>query len=352
MRNDSADARALIASHRYQEAVPVLQRAIAQAPQDPEPRCLLAICLINLGKPREGAEMAGSAIALDPHAEWPHRIRSQALAAVGKGKKALQEAEEAVRSDPDEARALFLLGEQLLRRFWRRKRAADAVRRGLALDPNSAVGLELLGRIELSRRRWKEAEVAYRGALAIHPQEWALMNNLAIALRRQGKEREGIAMFENAARANPRSKLAQRNLFISTRRYVGFSFFALILLVNGARVLKGYWNTNPAGATLVLLILVGVTGAVVLIRLRRRQQLSPITKSFYAAEGRRELVRTVPFLAVWFVGALTIVFASIFALPVLKDGALVLMVGGVLAWWFGWRYLWRTAVRPWVEARF
>jgi Flp pilus assembly protein TadD len=339
-------------AHRYEEAILLLQRAITQEPQNPEPRCLLAVCLLNIGKAREAAEMAATAIALDPNAEWPHRIRSEALAASGKGNKALHEAEEAVRAAPNEAMALFNLGEQLQQRRWRLKRAAAAVRRGLALEPDSYVGHELLARIELRRRRWKEAEAAYRKALAMQPQSWVLMNNLALALKGQGRQREAIAMLENAARANPRSSLAQRNLYLETRRYVGVGALAFVLLINGARVLKGYYRTDPFGAVAVLLILVSVTLALVLIKWRRKRKLSPIARTFYQAESHRELIRRGPFIGVWFVGALGIIILSLMFYRSLQGGALLLMVGGVLAWWFGWRYLWLTLVRPWVEARF
>jgi len=352
VRNDSADARALIVAQRYEEAIPLLQRAITQYPQDPDARCLLAICLMNTGKPKEAAEMAASAIALDPNAEWPHRIRSEALAAIGKGNKALQEAEDAVRADPDEAMAFFILAERLLHKRWRLKKAIEMVRRGLFLDPESPHGHELLGRIELRRKRWKEAEVAYRKALAMQPQSWVLMNNLAIALRRQGRQREAIAMFENAARANPRSKLAQRNLYLETRRYVGVGLFAFILVINGARVLAGYFRSNPFGAGIVLCILASVTLAIVLIKWRRKATLTPVARTFYEAESHRELLRTGPFVGVWLLGAFAVMVLSLMAYPSLQAGALALMVGGVLGWWFAWRYLWLTMVRPWLETRF
>ncbi|TMG15210.1 MAG: tetratricopeptide repeat protein [Chloroflexi bacterium] len=192
--------------------------------------------------------------------------------------------------------AFFILAERLLHKRWRLKKAIEMVRRGLFLDPESPHGHELLGRIELRRKRWKEAEVAYRKALAMQPQSWVLMNNLAIALRRQGRQREAIAMFENAARANPRSKLAQRNLYLETRRYVGVGLFAFILLINGARVLAGYFRSNPFGAGIVLCILASVMLAIVLIKWRRKAMLTPVARTFYEAESHRELLRTGPFV--------------------------------------------------------
>ena len=341
-----------MAAHRYEEAVGLLQRVITQNPQDPRPRCLLAICLLNTGKAKEAAEMAGSAIALDPHAEWPHRIRSLALAAMGKKIKAVHEAEEAVRADPNQAMALFVLGERLLHRPWRLKQAAEVVRRGLALAPDGYVGHELLARIELRRKRWKEAEVAYRKALGMQPQSWVLMNNLALALKGQGREREAIEMFENAARANPRSTVARRNLYLATRRYAGLGLFALVVLVNVARFLIGAYKDSPLGLAMVALILVSVTLLLVVLKRRRTGKLSLTTRTFYKAESHRELVNQGPFIAVWMAGAFGVIVLSLMTYPSLQNGALILMVGGVLAWFFVWRYLWITLVRAWVEAHF
>ena len=350
MRNDGADARALMVAQRYDEAIPLLQRAITQNPEDPQNRCLLALCLINVGRAEEAVEMAGSAIALDPNAEWPHRIRSQALAAIGKGNKAMQEAEEAVRADPNEAKAFFVLGERLLQRRWRLKQAAEAARRGLALDPDSFLGHDLLARIELRRRHWKQAEIGYRKALEMQPQNWVLMNNLAIALRGQGRQREAIAMLENAARANPRSTLAQRNLYLETRRYVGIGLFGFLVLFNIGRVVLPNLK-DPVAAQGVLEIVAIVAAVLLFIRWRRRRMLSPIARTFYAVESHRELVRTGPFIGIWLAGALAVIFTSLMLFPSLQMGALVLMVGGVLAWWFIWRYLWLTMVGPWLRTR-
>jgi tetratricopeptide (TPR) repeat protein len=336
---------------RFDEAIPLLQRAITQNPEDPQSRCLLALCFINVGRAKEAVEMAGSAIALDPHAEWPHRIRSQALAAIGKGTKAMQEAEEAVRADPHEAMAFFVLSERLMQGRWRLKQAAAAARRGLALDPDSLLGHDLLARIELRRGRWQEAEIAYRKALQMQPQNWVLMNNLAIALRGQGRQQEAIAMLENAARANPRSTLAQRNLYLETRRYVGLGLFGFIVLFNVARVVLGNMKNDPEAALGVLEIVAIVAAVLLFIRWRRKRKLSPIARTFYAAESHRELVRTGPFVGVWLVGAIAVIFVSLMLFPSLQMGALLLMVGGVLGWWFAWRYLWLTMVHPWLRTR-
>jgi len=337
-------------AHRFDEAIPLLQRAITQSPEDPQPRCLLAICLINVDRAEEAVEMAGSAIALDPQAEWPHRIRSQALAALGEGNKAMQEAEEAVRADPNEAMAFFVLSERLLQRRWHLNQAADAAMRGLALDPDSFLGHDLLARIELRRGHWKEAEIAYRKALTMEPQNWLLMNNLAIALRGQGRQQEAIAMLENAARANPRSTLAQRNLYLETRRYVGIGLFGFLVLFNIGRVVLGNLK-DPVAAQGVLEIIAVVIVVLLFIRWRRRRKLSPVVRNFYAAESHRELARTGPFVAVWLVGALGVIFVSLMLFQSLQMGALALMVGGVLAWWFAWRYLWLTMVHPWLRTR-
>jgi len=110
---------------------------------------------------------------------------------------------ELVEGHRDNGRAYFALGESLLKKRFRLKQAAEAAKRGLALEPDAVAGHDLLGRIALGRKRWKEAEVAYRRALALDPENRVLMNNIGIALRGQRRQREATEAIENAAPSKP-----------------------------------------------------------------------------------------------------------------------------------------------------
>ena len=68
--------------------------------------------------------------------------------------------------------------------------AAKEYRKSLRLDPRQTRTWVNLGNAEASSGRWRAAEKAYRRALEITATDPDAMNNLAVALLRQGKARD------------------------------------------------------------------------------------------------------------------------------------------------------------------
>jgi Flp pilus assembly protein TadD len=66
--------------------------------------------------------------------------------------------------------------------------AAREYRRALKLDPHEARARVNLGNIEAANRRWGRAEGCYRRALSDSSTDYDAMNNLAVALLRQGRK--------------------------------------------------------------------------------------------------------------------------------------------------------------------
>src|SRR5256885_2176859 len=95
-----ARADALLGIGRPAEAIPWLQRAIADDPHAVEPRCLLTLALVRLGRPAEALAAADGAIAVAPDHEWPHRLRAVALLRSGRNHDARAAAYEAARIAP------------------------------------------------------------------------------------------------------------------------------------------------------------------------------------------------------------------------------------------------------------
>jgi len=67
------------------------------------------------------------------------------------------------------------------------------------LDPHLAQARVNLGNVEAANGRWRSAEACYRRALSDSAADWDAMNNLAIALLRQGRKlEEARALAERA----------------------------------------------------------------------------------------------------------------------------------------------------------
>ena len=75
-------------------------------------------------------------------------------------------------------------------------------RRALGLDPRYARARVNLGNIEAANRRWDSAESCYRRALRDSSTDYDAMNNLAVALLKQGRRLdEARALAERAVAA-------------------------------------------------------------------------------------------------------------------------------------------------------
>src|SRR5204863_9927099 len=83
--------------------------------------------------------------------------------------------------------ALRTLVEALLARRTRRARreALVVAERLAALAPDAPAIHNTLGLVFIKRRRWKDAESAYRRALALDPHDHVALNNLGVAIRRR-----------------------------------------------------------------------------------------------------------------------------------------------------------------------
>ena len=75
-------------------------------------------------------------------------------------------------------------------------------RKALRLDPHQARARVNLGNTEAADARWGHAEKCYRRALADSATDYDAMNNLALALLRQGRHlEEARALAERAVAA-------------------------------------------------------------------------------------------------------------------------------------------------------
>ena len=80
--------------------------------------------------------------------------------------------------------------------------AAREYRRALRLDPHQARARVNLGNIEAATGHWGSAEKCYRRALSDSSTDYDAMNNLAVALLRQGRRLDDArSLVERAAAA-------------------------------------------------------------------------------------------------------------------------------------------------------
>jgi Flp pilus assembly protein TadD len=195
-------ASALARLGRWQEAAAVYSRVLLGQPYDVGALCGSSRCLGRLGRAGEGLRLAERAAALAPADDWPHRLRSAHLLALGRRHEALAAAGEAVRREPDGLASLLTLFEAQFR-LRRAAGASSTAERLVDLHPEEPEAHGCTGRAAMLRRAWPEAELAFRTALAMRPRTAVYLSNVALALERQGRRREAMAMYQDAVRTDP-----------------------------------------------------------------------------------------------------------------------------------------------------
>lgn len=205
-----ARAQTLAQVSRWAECAQTAGEIIAHEPDNAAALSLMARCQLGLGNAREAKTWAERAIAADPNAEWPHRLRSVAAETLGEKREARAAALESVRLAPHlpETHTALAQAELANRHFGAARTAAE---RALALDPTDPGAHNALGMIALRLRRAKEAEGHFRSALALDPLDPAAMNNLGLALEKRGNKRAAIHYYSEASKLDPRDSTARSN---------------------------------------------------------------------------------------------------------------------------------------------
>lgn len=342
----ASQAEALIAVKRYPDAIAVIRRALAAAPQDTNLLGLLAQANIELGDFVTALSAAEGLIAVDPAYEWGHRLRSLALAGVGRHREGEAAAREAVRLSPSNPSAHLVLVDRLMERR-RLREAESSIQRILQLAPGWFAGYDAMGRLQLRRQRFREAERYFRMALQIEPDNAAVQNNLGVTLRGRFRFLQAIQALTDAVRLDPSDEQSRRNLTQTARRMPTFPLgWALAIVVAGALLLY-LAISPPLGNQILVVILASVYVAAVLggavVRQRRvTTRVHPAVRQLVQSEQRqvplRRLVRAmiVRMLVIFVVGVLLLYlvtyppFGNLGALVGLGGIFVVALVAGVV----------------------
>ena len=93
--------------------------------------------------------------------------------------------------------------------------AAACCRRALAINPQHAQSLNLLGNILKDQKRLPEAIDCYERALRVDPRFCDALSNLGLALKDQGQVAEAIRLYRQALDIKPDHAIAHNNLAIA-----------------------------------------------------------------------------------------------------------------------------------------
>jgi len=202
----SKRAAALEELGRHREAITHLAAALAQAPDNDRLLCSLAYNHWRLGDYGQAQDYADRAIGANPNNEWAYRLRCSSLHRQNrrrsKGRTALQDAQDAVRLDPEGKLARYTLVDAQLA-VGQIEAAVESAEQLRQIAPDWALTYDMLARTALRQQRRADAEAYAREALRIDPLSSSALNLLGWVLFRRTEWEEGIEACYRAVQRNP-----------------------------------------------------------------------------------------------------------------------------------------------------
>lgn len=171
---------------RTEEAVSLLEQAVADRPSNVSARNNLAAAYLRAGRLDEAGESLARSLALAPDRFSTHLLLAGLADRRRRPEEALAHARRAAELAPDHPTPHYETALRLLR-LERLEEALEEARRAVALDPSAALHHALAGDIARRLGRSEEAETYLRRALEIDPSSPPAWLGLAEALLSQGR---------------------------------------------------------------------------------------------------------------------------------------------------------------------
>ncbi len=202
-----------LGSDHPEQAVPPLDHAVALKPDDPQ---------LLYYQARAHALVAEAALAklyqIDPDSALVHRASAENLAGSGQPEKAIAEYQLALSKQPGNPDLLESLAEQD-QKISRFDDASKAYEQELALNPNSAIALYNLGKIDVEHGEPQAGVVLLRKAVVTHARPAPTDFYLGLGLAELGQNEEAAHWLEQALASQPSSFIAGSAYFQLARAY-------------------------------------------------------------------------------------------------------------------------------------
>jgi len=202
-------------SGRFEEALRLIDRAIARKPDEAACHANRGKALAGLGRLPEALASYDRAVALAPAYPEAHLNRGNALRALGRNEQALVSYDRALELAPAYAEAHSNRGNALmdLRRL---SEALASYDRAIELKPGLASAYVNRGAALIEARRLTEALASLDQAIGLAPGHAEAHSNRALALLRLGRLEDALACCDEALRLSPDhvNALAHRGLVL------------------------------------------------------------------------------------------------------------------------------------------
>ena len=202
MTIDLAKAIALHRQGDLAEAAPVYEAALRRSPRDPDILYHIGLCRLETGEWAEGARHMRALLKLEPRNGAAHHALGKALVLMGKAAAGRRHFETALECDAGLIDSRIELADLALE-AGRLDRAESLYRDAVARHPSDARLWNNLGKVSRLQCRQGEARDAWMRAVALDGKLVEPRCNLALLEAREGRVGDGIAHLRDALVLNP-----------------------------------------------------------------------------------------------------------------------------------------------------
>jgi serine/threonine protein kinase len=238
------EARALIKSGKYQQALDSCEQALQRDPRNALAYSNISVALIELGKYQQALDACERSIWLDPSHALSYVNQANILIKLGKYQQALNACEQAIWLDSfyapayvSKANALIELGRyqqaldacewgihrgpfyapayvsqaNILIKLKRYQQALNACEQAIRLDSSDSLAYVNKARALIELKRYQQAFDACEQALQRDSQNVLAHNTASVALIELGRYQQALDACEQALRLDPHSSAARSN---------------------------------------------------------------------------------------------------------------------------------------------
>jgi Flp pilus assembly protein TadD len=200
-------AELLIQSKAYDEAIPIIQKALISHPNDARLHYLLGVTLRDKGVYTEAEKVLLKTLRLDPKLATGYNALGVLYSLMSRSDQALIALKEAIKLAPRVARFHNNIGFAYALRG-APKEAVEAYRTALRLAPSEPRVFVNLGFALGALGQDQEAERMFNQALS----RAEVLNNLGLVFERRGDLQVALKYYQSALDKSPRLKSAQQNI--------------------------------------------------------------------------------------------------------------------------------------------
>ena len=195
-------AQALYEVGRLKESLQLMHRVAALWPESNDIFVDIAGIYVDLGDYHQALFYTSKALRIAPKDGEAFCVRARAFLGQRKPSEAVDAARLALRYQPDSSAPYAILSEALLS-AGKHEEAEEISTRLRELFPDELAGHVQMGCVTGARKRWAECESHNRVVLQLDPTNWVGLNNLGLALLKQGKRDEALEVFLRLAKLRP-----------------------------------------------------------------------------------------------------------------------------------------------------